>query len=82
MKEGLDIVRTKVQALTSKVGVVLIPIMLTVEKLLLLYGCSPYMPKEASHVSDICMLSLTKGQNYNFKSEECQSNNKRKIYPI
>ena len=40
------------------------------------------MPKEASHVSDICMLSLTKGQNYNFKSEECQSNNKRKIYPI
>ena len=81
MKEGLDTVRTKVQALTSKVGG-FDSNYVTVEKLLLLYGCSPYMPKEASHVSDICMLSLTKGQNYNFKSEECQSNNKRKIYPI
>ena len=82
MKEGLDTVRTKVQALTSKVGVVLSPNYVTAAKLLLLNGCSPYMLEKASHLSDICMLPLTKGWNYNFKSERGQSNNKHKIYPI
>ena len=58
MKEGLDTVRTKVQALTSKVGVVLSPNYVTAAKLLLLYGCSPYILKKASHLLDICMLPL------------------------